>query len=155
MLPSGILGSVVQDVSVDRVASAPGTGGRGLHSSAKGEPSVFENPPGSRSDLASLRRGPMALWPSTLGKRIRRRRRAGFVFPLNELRGVQGSACIPGSVPGPGADVAGSEGLPGSVLPRPFPRPPASAAPSQLPGCILFGEPVSLPLFFKWIVVST
>ncbi|CAK7299696.1 60S ribosomal protein L10a [Vulpes lagopus] len=37
-LLSGILGSVVQEVSVGRVASAPGTRGRGLHSSAKAFP---------------------------------------------------------------------------------------------------------------------
>lgn len=38
LLPLGILGSVVQEVSVGRVTSGPGTRGRGLLSSRKGEP---------------------------------------------------------------------------------------------------------------------
>lgn len=132
LLPSGILGSVVQELSAGRVTSAPGIRGLGLHSSWKGEPS----PP----------RAPLpALTPPFL-RFAAGQRRAGRPPRGREPTCGQGRARVPleracgaprGAVRAspcqaqPGACGAGMQGLPES---GPFPdhfRPPASAAASQ------------------------
>lgn len=81
LLPSGSLGSVVQEVSVGRVTSAPGTRSRGLHSSQKGEPSP-PRVPRPASALTFLR---FAVRPE----------RTAFDLREESPPAAKGGACVP------------------------------------------------------------